>query len=87
MLGYWILENTSWSFLKGPRFKIRLLFSIPVRLECPDLLLYLLLMNVVYWTLGSGKTLIAVLLLKHIIYNELNNRAAGKPHRISFFLV
>ncbi|PLB47276.1 ATP-dependent helicase dcl1 [Aspergillus steynii IBT 23096] len=36
---------------------------------------------------GSGKTLIAVLLLKHIIHNELIDRAAGKPHRISFFLV
>ncbi|THC97875.1 hypothetical protein EYZ11_002626 [Aspergillus tanneri] len=36
---------------------------------------------------GSGKTLIAVLLLKHIIQNELIDRADGKPHRISFFLV
>ncbi|KAI9045212.1 putative RNA helicase/RNAse III [Aspergillus affinis] len=36
---------------------------------------------------GSGKTLIAVLLLKHIIHDELVDRAAGKPHRISFFLV
>ena len=36
---------------------------------------------------GSGKTLIAVLLLKHVIQNELNDRAKGKPHRISFFLV
>ncbi|RJE23589.1 hypothetical protein PHISCL_04089 [Aspergillus sclerotialis] len=36
---------------------------------------------------GSGKTLIAVLLLKHIIQNELNDRSMGKPHRISFFLV
>ncbi|RMJ25984.1 hypothetical protein PHISP_03162 [Aspergillus sp. HF37] len=36
---------------------------------------------------GSGKTLIAVLLLKHIIHDELNDRALGKSHRISFFLV
>ncbi|KAL4784926.1 hypothetical protein BJX76DRAFT_367226 [Aspergillus varians] len=36
---------------------------------------------------GAGKTLIAVLLLKHTIEKELNNRANGEPHRISFFLV
>lgn len=36
---------------------------------------------------GSGKTLIAVLLLRHTIDEELNNREAGKPPRISFFLV
>ncbi|KAF7591232.1 Dicer-like protein 1 [Aspergillus hancockii] len=36
---------------------------------------------------GSGKTLIAVLLLKHIIENELIDRANGSPARISFFLV
>ena len=36
---------------------------------------------------GSGKTLIAVLLLKYIIDQELEDRAQGKPHRISFFLV
>lgn len=36
---------------------------------------------------GSGKTLIAVLLLKHIIQNELVDRGLGKPPRISFFLV
>jgi len=36
---------------------------------------------------GSGKTLIAVLLLRHIIDEELESRAAGQPHRISFFLV
>ncbi|KAL4872672.1 hypothetical protein BDV12DRAFT_210544 [Aspergillus spectabilis] len=36
---------------------------------------------------GAGKTLIAVLLLKYTIENELNNRADGEPHRISFFLV
>ncbi|PLB42079.1 putative RNA helicase/RNAse III [Aspergillus candidus] len=36
---------------------------------------------------GSGKTLIAVLLIKHIMHNELIDRADGKPHRISFFLV
>ncbi|KAK2766939.1 Dicer-like protein 1 [Arachnomyces sp. PD_36] len=37
--------------------------------------------------IGSGKTLIAVLLLKHMIKNELIDRGSGKPHRISFFLV
>ncbi|KAB8229093.1 putative RNA helicase/RNAse III [Aspergillus alliaceus] len=36
---------------------------------------------------GSGKTLIAVLLLKHIIQNELIDRANGRLPRISFFLV
>ncbi|KAK2799785.1 Dicer-like protein 1 [Onygenales sp. PD_10] len=36
---------------------------------------------------GSGKTLIAVLLLKHIIRKELEDRANGKSPRISFFLV
>ncbi|KAH7063345.1 type III restriction enzyme, res subunit family protein, partial [Macrophomina phaseolina] len=36
---------------------------------------------------GSGKTLIAVLLLKHVIEKELEDRALGKTPRISFFLV
>ena len=36
---------------------------------------------------GSGKTLIAVLLLKHIIDQELEDRRAGKPPRLAFFLV
>lgn len=36
---------------------------------------------------GSGKTLIAVLLLEHTINQELENRAKGLPRRISFFLV
>jgi len=36
---------------------------------------------------GSGKTLIAVLLLRHTIEQELQARLEGKPHRISFFLV
>lgn len=36
---------------------------------------------------GSGKTLIAVLLLRWIIDNELENRAAGKSPKIAFFLV
>ncbi|EOD48230.1 putative dicer-like protein 1 protein [Neofusicoccum parvum UCRNP2] len=36
---------------------------------------------------GSGKTLIAVLLLKHTIDKELEDRASGKAPRISFFLV
>ncbi|KAL4887487.1 hypothetical protein BJY04DRAFT_212522 [Aspergillus karnatakaensis] len=36
---------------------------------------------------GAGKTLIAVLLLKYTIEKELNSRADGEPHRISFFLV
>ncbi|OJD12301.1 hypothetical protein AJ78_07077 [Emergomyces pasteurianus Ep9510] len=38
-------------------------------------------------TVGSGKTLIAVLLLKHMVQLELADRANGKPPRISFFLV
>ncbi|TVY25861.1 Dicer-like protein [Lachnellula hyalina] len=36
---------------------------------------------------GSGKTLIAVLLLRNIFNQELEDRALGKPKRISFFLV
>ncbi|ROW16837.1 hypothetical protein VPNG_01696 [Cytospora leucostoma] len=36
---------------------------------------------------GSGKTLIAVLLLQHVIDQELKDRANGLPRRISFFLV
>jgi len=36
---------------------------------------------------GSGKTLIAVLLLRHTIDQELEDRAAGRHKRISFFLV
>jgi endoribonuclease Dicer len=36
---------------------------------------------------GSGKTLIAVLLLRHIFAQELEDRALGKTKRISFFLV
>lgn len=36
---------------------------------------------------GSGKTLIAVLLLEHTINQELEDRAKGLPRRISFFLV
>lgn len=36
---------------------------------------------------GSGKTLIAVLLLRHIIDQELEDRRQGKPDRIAFFMV
>ncbi|KAF2103329.1 ATP-dependent helicase dcl1 [Rhizodiscina lignyota] len=36
---------------------------------------------------GSGKTHISVLLLRHVIDQELEGRAAGKPPKISFFLV
>ncbi|KAL9000121.1 MAG: hypothetical protein Q9169_001196 [Polycauliona sp. 2 TL-2023] len=36
---------------------------------------------------GSGKTLIAVLLLRHILDQELEDRSLGKKHRIAFFLV
>jgi endoribonuclease Dicer len=36
---------------------------------------------------GSGKTLIAVLLLKHILDTEIQDREQGLPKRISFFLV
>lgn len=37
--------------------------------------------------LGSGKTMIAVLLLKHILQQELIDREDGKAPRIAFFLV
>lgn len=36
---------------------------------------------------GSGKTLIAVMLIRHIIDQELESRAAGNEARITFFLV
>lgn len=36
---------------------------------------------------GSGKTLIAVMLLRHIIDQELEDRANNLPSRIAFFLV
>jgi hypothetical protein len=36
---------------------------------------------------GSGKTLIAALLLKEIVAKELEDRASGKSPRMSFFLV
>jgi len=36
---------------------------------------------------GSGKTLIAVLLLRHTFAQELESRAIGKPKRVAFFLV
>ena len=36
---------------------------------------------------GSGKTLVAVLLLKHILEHELMDRAEGAKPRVSFFLV
>lgn len=36
---------------------------------------------------GSGKTLVAVLLLKYILGNELLQRAEGTKPRVAFFLV
>ncbi|KAI0469610.1 hypothetical protein F4859DRAFT_523002 [Xylaria cf. heliscus] len=36
---------------------------------------------------GTGKTLIAALLLRHIIEQELDDRRAGQGHRLAFFLV
>lgn len=36
---------------------------------------------------GSGKTLIAVLLLRHMLDKELEDRAAGKEPKLAFFLV
>ncbi|KAI1153901.1 hypothetical protein F4825DRAFT_413296 [Nemania diffusa] len=36
---------------------------------------------------GTGKTLIAVLLLRHLIEQELEDRRAGQDHRLAFFLV
>ena len=36
---------------------------------------------------GSGKTLIAVLLLRHVCDQEIIRRAEGLPHKICFFLV
>lgn len=36
---------------------------------------------------GSGKTLIAALLLRDVVNKEMEDRASGKPQRTSFFLV
>jgi hypothetical protein len=36
---------------------------------------------------GSGKTLIAVLLIRHVLDQELEDRAKGMPHRTTFFMV
>ncbi|KAI0432759.1 hypothetical protein F5Y09DRAFT_353064 [Xylaria sp. FL1042] len=36
---------------------------------------------------GTGKTLIAALLLRHMIEQELDDRRAGQEHRLAFFLV
>ncbi|KAJ3942648.1 Dicer-like protein 1 [Colletotrichum fioriniae] len=36
---------------------------------------------------GTGKTLIAALLLRHILEKEVEDRALGKPKRTAFFLV
>ena len=36
---------------------------------------------------GSGKTLIAVLLIRHVLDRELEDRAKGMPHRTTFFIV
>ncbi|KAI0204785.1 hypothetical protein F4808DRAFT_474130 [Astrocystis sublimbata] len=36
---------------------------------------------------GAGKTLIAALLLRHIVEKELDDRKAGYEHRLAFFLV
>lgn len=36
---------------------------------------------------GSGKTLIAALLLRYTLEKEIEDRAVGKPKRIAFFLV
>lgn len=37
--------------------------------------------------IGSGKTMISILLLKHTIDIELEDRFHGKRPRVSFFLV
>ena len=36
---------------------------------------------------GSGKTLIAILLLKDALEKEMNDRQLGEPRRLAFFLV
>ncbi|KJZ74550.1 hypothetical protein HIM_06146 [Hirsutella minnesotensis 3608] len=36
---------------------------------------------------GSGKTLIAALLLRHVLEQELEHRATGGPKKVAFFLV
>ena len=36
---------------------------------------------------GSGKTLVSMLLLNHIMDNELESRAAGQHRKVAFFVV
>ena len=36
---------------------------------------------------GSGKTLIAVLLIRHVLDKEVEDREKGLPHRTTFFMV
>src|SRR3569833_47854 len=54
--------------------------------QCPPLLRNLSLAAADVM-IGSGKTLIAALLLRHIIAQEFEDRAQGKDKRVSFFLV
>lgn len=46
-----------------------------------------LMMSLTNDHIGTGKTLIAVLLLRYILDQELENRAAGKIPKLAFFLV
>ena len=36
---------------------------------------------------GAGKTLVAMLLLKHVVNLDIEARASGTPRRVAFFLV
>ncbi|KAK5991501.1 Dicer-like protein 1 [Cladobotryum mycophilum] len=43
--------------------------------------------SIVVLDTGSGKTLIAALLLRHILEQELQDRSQGRPPKLAFFLV
>lgn len=89
-MGCWTRENTRSNCSNGRRRRTQLLFLIQVLPNNLAFRCFCLFFN--KWTfcwpvVGSGKTLIAVLLLRHTILNELDDRANGKTHRVSFFLV
>ena len=76
-------ENTNWSCLSLPSRRTVLPFLILVRLSrCPSRVEHVLTR-----TKGSGKTLIACLLIRHMISEELEARSRGAHRRVSFFLV
>lgn len=78
-----IPESTSLSCLNEQRSRISLQ---SLTLVSPPLYCYQAMSELITIA-GSGKTLIAVLLLRYILDQELEDRAMGKKPRVAFFLV